>query len=102
MSNSMKMSRKEERQEHTIEPVYDSRSRILILGPKYVVRMVSAFLILSMSMQELSIVYFTFMDESARFENVGALSDPIFRYSLNFMVRADVYKRQNWCCYYSC
>ena len=32
MSNSMKMSRKEERQEHTIEPVYDSRSRILILG----------------------------------------------------------------------
>ena len=50
--------------------------------------MVSAFLILSMSMQELSIVYFTFMDESARFENVGALSDPIFRYSLNFMVRA--------------
>lgn len=32
MSNSMKMSRKEERQKHTIEPVYDSRSRILILG----------------------------------------------------------------------
>ena len=39
-------------------------------------------------MQELSIVYFTFMDESARFENVGALSDPIFRYSLKFIVRA--------------
>ena len=32
-------------------------------------------------------LYFTLIDESPKFENVGALSDPIFRYSLKFIVR---------------